>query len=381
VKKMNINIETNEKKAQDKFKTLFTMRETIKKNNNVSFTKTNELALAIHPKKLNVKVAKIELETNDTKSFFLRPLDSKKLPPFRPGNYITLTQNINGGIYKRAYSISSYDKNLKEYRITVKKVFRGIVSNYLFHHVKEGDILTITGPSGNFYYDSIRDSKDVFFISGGSGITPILPMIQKLLLNKEVNTIKLLYGAKTSNDLIFKREIDELAKTYQNFQVKYILSEEKREGYLSGYITEETILEEEPFEKSFFVCGPVKMYESLNEIFKKLDIPNKYIRHEIYTNPPVLLQHISHKLTLKTTSKTMDIICYEDETLLASMEKNNISIPVSCTVGVCGLCKSKLISGEVKTENSSMREKDVLLKYIHPCVTYPLSDVTIELPF
>ena len=79
-------------------------------------------------------------------------------------------------------------------------------------------------------------------------------------------------------------------------------------------------------------------------------------------------------------NSTVKIPCNSKETLLQSMEKGRVKTLVHCTVGVCGFCRSKLLSGEVKTEGSCVRKKDKEEKYIHPCVTYPLSDVEIEVP-
>ena len=163
-------------------------------------------------------------------------------------------------------------------------------------------------------------------------------------------------------------------------KVIYVLSEQKRNDYAYGFIDEEKILQEGFANKSFFVSGPLKMYFSLNDIFKKLDIPNKFIRHEIFREIPEDLVEQNFQLTIKMNDKNLTIPCNGKETLLQSMEKGRVKTLVHCTVGECGFCRSKLLNGEVKTENSCVREADKEVHYIHPCVSYPLSDVTIEVP-
>ena len=162
--------------------------------------------------------------------------------------------------------------------------------------------------------------------------------------------------------------------------VTYILSKQKREGYEYGLIDEEKFLKLHLENKSIFVSGPLKMYFSLNEIFKKLDLPNRFIRHDLYRERPDNLGSLEHTLTIIMEDKVIKIPCFENETLITSMEKGRVKTMVHCTVGSCGFCLSKLISGEVKTEVSALKKKDLEHKYIHPCVTYPLSDVTIEIP-
>ncbi len=379
----DIIIEKNSKKVLDNFQDLFVARNEIikhaSKKINTSEDEINHLSQILHPNKIEVVVKKIVEENSLTKSFYFTTEDGSSFPPFIPGSYITLEIHIDNRIYKRPYSISSNPSHLNEYRITVKK--EGIVSKYLFNECKENDKFTLYGPFGHFHYNSLRDSNEVIFLAGGSGITPMKPMIEDLLIHKRVSKIDLIYGTKTVNDILWKKEFDELTKKYKNFHIIYLLSEEKRDDYSYGIIDESLLRKLEPMNKTIFISGPTEMYKSLNELLKKLNIPNKYIRHEIYTNIPENLGTKEYKLVIRRNNEKITIPCYENKTLVQSMEENHIDAPVHCTVGVCGFCKSKLIQGTVKTENSCLRKKDQELKYIHPCVTYPLSDIEIELPF
>lgn len=342
--------------------------------------KLNDLVNIMHPSGIKVEVTKIVKETEDTKSFYLKAVNSSELPPFQSGAYITLVANISKRTFKRAYSISSNPTTLNEYRITIKKDGNGIVSNYMLNECAVGDKLNILGPFGDFTYQSLRDQKDVVFIAGGSGITPFMAYLQDEKFLNKINSLTLFYGAKSEFDLIFKKEIDEIKNRNPKIKVNYVLSEQKRDGYLYGLIDEEKLLKENIDGKSIFVSGPIKMYFYLNEIFKKLDIPNKYIRHEIFQEKPENLEDKTYNLTVKLFDKTITIPCKANETLITSMEKGRVKTMIHCTVGVCGFCRSKLIEGSVKTENTFVRAADKEKCYIHPCVTYPLSDVTIEIP-
>lgn len=342
---------------------------------------TNSLVKELHPKMIHVKVSKIVQETPDTKSFYLKTVDGSPMPPFQAGQYISLQVPIDYHLYKRPYSITSSPSNLSEYRITVKKVPHGLVSNCLFDNMLENDSLILSGPYGNFTYSTIRDLEDVLAIAGGSGITSIMPFIYETITKHKINSLTLIYGCKTENDIIFKKELDTIVKNNPNIKVVYVLSEEYREGMGHGFISKEMIMEQDPMNKSIFICGPNKMYHHLNDILTSLDIPNKYIRHEIYTDYPDKLSNQEFKLHIKTKGQVITIPCHGNETLLTSMEKLGINVPAHCTVGVCGYCRSKLIDGEIKTNEANLRAADHVFHYFHPCVSYPLSDITIELPF
>ena len=76
------------------------------------------------------------------------------------------------------------------------------------------------------------------------------------------------------------------------------------------------------------------------------------------------------------------IIALENETLLASLERAGIKSPSRCKSGSCGFCHSRLIKGEyyVDPKHESRRSADFKFGYIHPCATYPCSDMEIDVP-
>ena len=372
----------NEQMDMLKFKNLGKTREKII---NTSYTdqikynyKLNELVHIIHPKKIKVMVSKIIVENLETKTFVLKPVKGA-MPNFKAGQYIVLDVFKNNHTYKRSYSITSSPKNLDSYQITVKKVRNGIVSNYLLNEVRVGMEFTIHGPFGEFTYNKLRDQKDVLALVGGSGITPIMSLARAINDQIEDFNLTIIYGENEAKELIFKKELDELASKNEKINVHYVLSDEISSVYETGLISKEMISKYEVGKYSYFVCGPIHFYHHLNEIFKELDIPNKFIRSDIYKENEVELHHIEHTLKVITNDEEILIPCYEDESLSQAMEEGNIKAPRRCLVGVCGYCRSKLIDGKIKTDETSVREADKDYNYIHPCVSYPLSDVTIKL--
>lgn len=332
----------------------------------------NKLAHVRHPNSIVVVVSHVKNETMDTKTFTLKAKDGK-LPPFKAGQYVVLDVRKNDITYKRCYSISSSPSNLDSYDLTVKRVRNGIVSNYLLNEVKEGMEFIIHGPFGEFTYNFLRDQNDVLALAGGSGITPFVAMARAINDRLEDFNLTIVYGERSAKDLVFKDVLDELAKSNDKIKVRYVLDED------TGFITEDIIKEYELGKYSYFVCGPIHFYHYLNEIFKKLEIPNKYIRHDIYKENELDLHHIRHSLTVLTNDEELKVDCYEDESLSKALEEANVKAPRKCLVGVCGYCRSKLIDGKVRTDDTSLREADKDYNYIHLCVSYPLTDVTIKL--
>lgn len=174
----------------------------------------------------HVIVSEIIDESSDTKSFILTSDSSKgtnELAMFKAGQYISVKLNINEEYATRAYSLASSPAHAAKniYRITVKRVRNGLVSNYLLDNIKVGDSLTISKPTGNFTYNSIRDEKNVIAIAGGSGITPFMSLALAIEDGLEDCDLTIFYSVRTYDDMLFKKEIELLNKKVK--ELKFML--------------------------------------------------------------------------------------------------------------------------------------------------------------
>lgn len=385
---MRIRINKNEKKDYLKFKSFAHDREVCihqgsKKEIENDFA-VNRLVSQLHPESFSVRVTDIILENGNTKTFLFEPCHEEGtifFPNYQPGQYLTLEVSIGDRSYIRPYTISCSPKKLSQLQITVKQVLHGVVSNYLFQEAKIGDVFIARGPFGQFVYQPLRDAKHIIAICGGSGITPIMAMAESILDGLLDIEMTILYGAKKKDDLLFKSHLDEMVKKCNKLQIIYILSEEEDEWIRSGFITKELILEVQKEENSYFICGPNELYERMNLIFKELNIANKYIRHDDYRNFQIPDNDEQYEIRVLTAGKEKVIYCRGNETLLMAMEREGISSLRRCGVGVCGFCRSKLLDGMVVTNYDFVRVADQKYRYIHPCSTYPVTDLVIQLPF
>ena len=192
--------------------------------------------------------------------------------------------------------------------------------------------------------------------------------------------LTILYGEKTKNDLLFREKLEDITCKLKNVNLVYILSDESDNEFVSGFIDKDIIKQHMKEDNSFFVSGSVPFYSYINDILKEFNLPKKYIRHDVFMGEIELKQNNEFNLTILTKDKEYQVTCYGKETLLQAMEKNGIISPSKCHVGECGFCRSKLVSGKVKTFDEHIRAADKTYNYIHPCATYPESDVIIKLP-
>ena len=371
-----------------------TRKEMLKKGSAAPVPKTypiNELAKLNHPGKMELIIDEIIEHSADVKSFIFKSAENKKLAPFRAGQYLTLQLKIGSSIVTRPYSIASTPNDARNgfYNLTIKRVPDGFVSGYILDNLKVGDKLTAYSPEGTFVYEPIRDAKTVVGIAGGSGITPFLSLAGSIADGTCDAELVLLYGARTEKDLVFKKELDELAKN-DKIKVVYVLSASNKKGYEKGFIDAELIKKYAPETYSIFLCGPKAMYEFAGKEIEKLGIRKKYVRFELFSSSskvneipgfPVDKADMKFKITVNRFGKTQVIDCVSNESVLVALERAGIEAPARCRSGECGFCRSKLVDGEVfiPSNTDGRRLADIKFGYIHPCSTYPMSDLTIKI--
>ncbi len=386
-----------------KFISLIPGRQAKFKQASTTLVKDNDtamaLAKALHPKRQYLKIADVRVMSEDCKTFTLVPNEAKgtkSLAYFGAGKYLTVFEKINGMPITRAYSISSSPKASLEgkYTLTIKLVDGGLMSQYIFDTWEVGREVEVSAPSGNFEYQPIRDAEDVICVAGGSGITPFLSMANAIADGDEDFNLTLLYGSRNYDNILFREELAELEKKCDKIKVVHVLSDEDKavEGTEKGFITAELIKKYAPSDKpySVFICGSQQMYAFLDKELEKLGLPRKYIRHEMFGefhNPGTQADYPQGvpekvKITVTIQDETKIVEGSSNDSILQILEKNGISAPTRCRSGECGFCHSHLLSGEVYVPKQLefRRLADYKFGCIHPCCTFPLSDLVINVP-
>ena len=148
-----------------------------------SIYNANILARRLHPAVQHCLIQKVE-DHGDAKSFTLIPDAAKgteKLAYFRASQYVSVALNIDGAPVRKPYTIRSNPRDAlaaegSSYTLTIKRTKPAYASAWILENWKEGDAVEISGPLGDFYYQDLRDARQVIAIAGGSGITPFYSM-------------------------------------------------------------------------------------------------------------------------------------------------------------------------------------------------------------
>lgn len=360
----------------------------------------NELASKLHPDIQHLMISEIVDETGSTKTFKLVPdfdSDTRQVAYFRAGQYLSFKIDVNGYKITRPYSISSSPSEALEgyYEITIKKTEGGFLSEFAWENWKVGTKIEASDPQGFFYYDPVRDKKSIIGLAGGSGITPFRSMAREIVTGKIDATLTIFYGSSDQDDIIFYEELSELAKQYPDkLKVINVLSCENLTlaGCLEGFITADIIeTYADVNESSIFICGPQIMYRFLEDEIRSLNLPRKRIRRETFGEIkniaefegfPVEMAEKSFVVKVKMGNRYLEIPAKATETVLIALERVKLAPPSRCRSGECGWCRSRLISGEifVSPESDGRRLADKKFGFFHPCSSYPISDLEIDVP-
>jgi ferredoxin-NADP reductase/DMSO/TMAO reductase YedYZ heme-binding membrane subunit len=319
----------------------------------------------------SLQVAKVFQETAEVRTFRLVMPTGSKLPfDYLPGQYLILKPQIDGQKVRRSYTISSSPTRNGYCELTIKREERGLVSRYMHDVLREGSVLDITAPAGRFTFRGV-EAERIVMIAGGVGITPLMAKIRYLTDLAWPGTIHLIFSVKTEKDIIFREELENLQKRFANFKATVTLSRELSPawGGERGRITSAllTRVVADLAGSRVHLCGPTEMTEPVITMLRDLGVPADQIKVESFISPSRTKTteaaapsdqrngFVDHEVdkavgSLRFARSEKLVTDLGGKTILEIAEDQAISLPYDCRSGICGQCKTKLVSGTVTME-------------------------------
>ena len=339
---------------------------------------------------MKLLVKDIIKETDEAISIRFKNGNLFKKLKYKPGQFLTIHTTIEKKIEKRAYSFSSNPFTDKDLKITIKRVEKGLVSNYVHDYLKVGDKVEVDDPAGSFFVEpSSKTQKQYILFAGGSGVTPMFSIVKSVLTEEKNSKILLIYANQNIDSIIFHDEIKRLEEQYYNtFKVEHIVAQipKDKDNYHSGLATQELI--DRIFSKhnilfkdhQYMICGPFGYMEKIKEILNENGITREKIKVEVFKKPEVRVsgRNLESDVTIKHNGKEYQIKVNGDKTILRQAMSKNIALPYSCRSGMCSTCKAKCVEGEVKMiDGHYLSDNEVLSGDILTCISYPLSEKVV----
>jgi ferredoxin-NADP reductase len=203
-------------------------------------------------------------ETPRTRSLIL---DVPGWSGHRAGQHLDVRLTGDDGYQaQRSYSIASAPEDTRV-TITVERIEDGEVSPYLASDVQKGDQFELRGPIGGYFVWTAALGGPLFLVAGGSGVVPLMAMLRHRRNAKSDAMAVLLYSSRTQEDIIYRRELDELAAKDDGLKVVHTLTREKPAGWTGGTRRiDREMLSAFGFPPTttprMFICGPTPLVES-----------------------------------------------------------------------------------------------------------------------
>jgi stearoyl-CoA 9-desaturase NADPH oxidoreductase len=322
-------------------------------------------------RELRGRIERIHHETENAVTVFIRP--GFDWEGHEPGQYLRIGVVIDGVVHWRAYSLTS-DPGRPDgcISITPKLVDSGVVSPYFVKKARAGEIVRLGEVEGTFVLPDEIPEK-MLFISAGSGVTPIMSMLRALDRRKELHDVVHLHSARTEQDIIFAKQLEELESRANGFRIHRQLT--KSAGRMSANDLDE--LCPDWTEREAFISGPPELLDALIERWKA-DGDEDRLHLERFQ--PIIggdpgdgeggtIRFLKSKIEANADGGTPILVAGEDA---------GATLPFGCRMGVCHTCVGRLCEGkirDVRTGEVSGQQGEI----VRTCVNAPEGDVVIDL--
>jgi ring-1,2-phenylacetyl-CoA epoxidase subunit PaaE len=315
---------------------------------------------------------------------------------FEAGQHLTLRAEIAGEDVRQSYSLClspERARRMQAVRVGVGQVPGGRMSTHLNATVDVGDTVAVMPPLGSFVVPvEPASARHHCLIAAGSGITPTLSHVETILTGEPMSRVTLFYGNRSTAEVMFLEELEDLKNTHlERFQLVHVLSREPLAvELLSGRLDRDRLSRLfaafAPVESvdEFYLCGPFGMVEGAQELLESRGVESSHVHHEVFHVPssddvvPVVPEGAvaDAVVTVTLDGRTSRIEMHDaGESILAATLRARPDAPYSCTGGVCGTCRARLVSGEVRMDRSYALEADeIAAGMVLACQSHPVTD-------
>jgi ferredoxin-NADP reductase len=326
-------------------------------------------------------------ETHDVRTFRF-VAEPPKLFRYNPGQFMTLEVPIDGTVVRRSYTISATPSRPHVLSITVKRVEGGQISNWLHDNLQAGSTLFVDGPHGTF--TCIPDDAGPFlFISGGSGITPMMAMSRWLHDTTPEADIQFLHFARSPDDLIFAYELQLMERNLAGFHCQFVCSQAPEGcGWTgpTGRISPELLTKLVPDLKSrsAYLCGPLGFMDATRDMLAGLGFDMTRFHQEVFggvpRRDPAAAEALASQLAKVIFSRSkIEVDCKGSDYILDLALAQGLDVAYSCRAGQCGTCKVTLLEGKVEQDSTNaLTPDDEKDGHVLSCQARPVGRVVVD---
>jgi stearoyl-CoA 9-desaturase NADPH oxidoreductase len=291
-------------------------------------------------RELRGRVLEVRRETVDSATLVIKPGWGFSFD-YEPGQYIGIGVLMDGRWRWRSYSLTSSPvRGSRTITITVKAMPEGFLSTHLVGGVAPGTIVRLAAPQGNFVMPDPAPAA-VLFITGGSGITPVMSMLRTLARRDQVTDVVHLHSAPTESDVMFGAELADLEQVHDGYRLR--LRSTRTEGRLDLARLDDEVPDWR--ERQTWACGPEGMLNDAEQVWHAHGI-SEQLHLERFAVSKAAAHGQGGTVQFARSQKTVTV---DGATpLMDAGEEVGIQMPFGCRMGICQSCVVGLLDGHVR---------------------------------
>ncbi len=351
-------------------------------------------------------------ETHDVSTFVFAPV-TPRLFRFLPGQFMTF--ELDGAGVQRSYTIASPPTRPWRIEVTAKRTPGGPGSGWLHDAMRPGVQVRAMGPMGDFTLEPGTGGK-YLFLSAGSGITPVMSMARTLHDLGSDADVLFLHSARSPADILFAEELAAMSRRpgFRSVGIVECDTDGARWDGLRGRLSPAMLglLAPDLLDREVFCCGPAPYMEAVRAMLDAAGFDRARYREESFSfggaapdqpssreknghlkpgpvggipqavqTDGVLVQDESGlaSFTIRFARLGREIVCPPGVSVLAAARSAGVRLPAACGKGVCGTCKSRLVSGTVEMRHGGgIRQREIDDGLALLCCARPTSDLVVD---
>jgi ferredoxin-NADP reductase len=291
-------------------------------------------------RELRGRVLEVRRETIDSATLVIKPGWGFSFD-YEPGQYIGIGVLVDGRWRWRSYSLTSSPvTGSRTITITVKAMPEGFLSTHLVGGVAAGTIVRLAAPQGNFVMPDPAPAS-VLFITGGSGITPVMSMLRTLVRRDQITDVVHLHSAPRESDVMFAAELAALQTSHEGYQLRL------RSTRIQGRLDLSRLGDEVPDwrDRQTWACGPEGMLSAAERVWSTAGIAER-LHLERFAVSKAAARGQGGTVEFARSGKTVAV---DGATpLMDAGEGVGIQMPFGCRMGICQSCVVGLLDGHVR---------------------------------
>ena len=323
-------------------------------------------------RELRGRIVEVRGETEDSATLVIKPGWGFSFD-YEPGQYIGIGVLMNGRWRWRSYSLTSVPERSpaggpRTITITVKAMPEGFLSSHLVGGVAPGTVVRLAAPQGNFVLPDPAPAS-VLFLTGGSGITPVMSMLRTLVRHNQITDIEHVHSVPTDADMMFADELANLHATHPGYRLRV------RATRTQGRLDFTELDDEVPDwrERQTWACGPEGMLNAAEKVWAAAGVGER-LHLERFAVSRAATHGTGGTVTFNRSGKTFTADAATS--LMDAGEEVGVRMPFGCRMGICQSCVVPLLDGHVRDLRTGVEHEPGTR--VQTCVTAASGDCVLD---